>query len=58
MSNGITVFWAALTAPDAIFALQPSIVTSFWAMVFTVVYGIFAAHVLSKYNFWGRITEN
>jgi ABC-type sulfate transport system permease component len=43
-----------LTAPDAIFALQLSIVTSFWATIFNVIFGLFAAYVLSKYNFWGR----
>jgi sulfate transport system permease protein len=54
MSNGLGQFWAALTAPEAIFALQLSIVTSFWATVFNVFFGLFAAYVLSKYNFWGR----
>ncbi len=53
-SNGLASFWAALTAPEAIFALQLSIVTSFWATVFNVIFGLFAAYVLSKYNFWGR----
>jgi sulfate/thiosulfate transport system permease protein len=53
-SNGLTSFWHALTAPDAIFALQLSMVTSFWATVFNVIFGLFAAYVLSKYNFWGR----
>ena len=53
-SNGLTSFWHALTAPEAIFALQLSIVTSFWATAFNVVFGLFAAYVLSKYNFWGR----
>lgn len=53
-SSGLANFWAALTAPEAIFALQLSIVTSFWATVFNVVFGLFAAYVLSKYNFWGR----
>ena len=54
MSNGIAAFWSALIAPEAIFALQLSLVTSFWATVFNVVFGLFAAYVLSKYNFWGR----
>ena len=54
MSNGIDAFLAALVAPEAIFALQLSIVTSFWATVFNVLFGLFAAYVLSKYNFWGR----
>ena len=53
-SSGPVKFWAALRAPEAIFALKLSIVTSFWATVFNVVFGLFAAYVLSKYNFWGR----
>lgn len=53
-SSGFATFWAALTAPEAIFALQLSIVTSFWATVFNVVFGLFAAYILSKYNFWGK----
>jgi sulfate transport system permease protein len=40
--------------PVAIFALELSVVTSFWATVFNILFGIFAAYVLSKYNFWGR----
>lgn len=54
MSSGLGNFWKAVTAPEAIFALQLSIVTSFWATIFNVVFGLFAAYVLSKYNFWGR----
>jgi len=53
-SSGLASFLAALTAPEAIFALQLSVVTSFWATVFNVIFGLFAAYVLSKYNFWGR----
>lgn len=53
-SSGLDKFWSALQAPEAIFALKLSIVTSFWATVFNVFFGLFAAYVLSKYNFWGR----
>jgi len=53
-ANGIQSFWNALLEPEAIFALKLSIVTSFWATVFNVLFGLFAAYVLSKYNFWGR----
>src|ERR1044072_4390745 len=53
-SNGLDKFWAALTAPEAIFALQLSMATSFWATVFNVIFGLFAAYVLSRYHFWGR----
>lgn len=53
-ASGPVTFWNALMAPEAIFALKLSIVTSFWATVFNVLFGLFAAYVLSKYNFWGR----
>ena len=53
-SSGLGSFINALMAPEAIFALKLSIVTSFWATVFNVIFGLFAAYVLSKYNFWGR----
>src|SRR4029078_367637 len=53
-SNGLDKFWGALTAPEAIFALKLSMATSFWATVFNVIFGLFAAYVLSKYTFWGR----
>src|SRR5258706_193897 len=52
--NGLSGFWAALAAPEAVFALKLSMVTSFWATVFNVAFGLFAAYVLSRYNFWGR----
>src|SRR6267378_6217201 len=52
--NGLSGFWAALVAPEAVFALELSLVTSFWATVFNVVFGLFAAYVLSRYTFWGR----
>jgi sulfate transport system permease protein len=53
-SKGLPSFWAALTAPEAIFALQLSLVTSFWATIFNVIFGLFAAYVLSRYSFPGR----
>src|SRR5580765_1759670 len=53
-NKGLASFWSALSAPEAIFALKLSMVTSFWATVFNVIFGLFAAYVLSKYSFWGR----
>src|SRR5437763_4256863 len=52
--KGLGTFWTSLVAPEAIFALKLSMVTSFWATVFNVVFGLFASCVLSRYNFWGR----
>ena len=54
MSAGLQSFWHALMAEDAIFALKLSFVTSFWATVFNILFGLFAAYVLSRYTFWGR----
>src|SRR3982750_4462516 len=53
-SNGLGSFLDALTQPEAIFALKLSLVTSFWATVFNVIFGLFAAYVLSRYQFRGR----
>ena len=53
-STGLASFWNSLTAPEAIYALKLSMVTSFWATVFNVFFGLFAAYVLAKYTFWGR----
>lgn len=53
-SKGLGSFWAALTASEAIFALKLSLVTSIWATVFNVFFGLFAAYVISRYSFWGR----
>src|SRR5437868_1928842 len=53
-SNGLGSFLDALTQPEAIFALKLSLVTSFWATVFNVVFGLFAAYVLSRYDFRRR----
>ncbi len=52
--QGLGSFWTALRAPEAIFALQLSLATSFWATIFNVIFGLLAAYVLSKYAFWGR----
>src|SRR6476620_9606552 len=52
--KGAGTFFSSLVAPEAVFALKLSMATSFWATVFNVVFGLFAAYVLSRYNFWGR----
>src|SRR6266850_6935783 len=52
--KGPGFFWASLVAPEAVYALKLSMVTSFWATVFNVIFGLFAAYVLSRYDFWGR----
>jgi sulfate transport system permease protein len=53
-SKGLGSFWSALTAPEAVFALKLSLVTSFWATVFNVLFGLLAAYVMSRHVFFGR----
>ena len=53
-SKGLPSFWSALSAPEAVFALKLSLVTSFWTTAFNVLFSLFAAYVLSRYQFWGR----
>src|SRR6266446_10884080 len=53
-SKGLGVFWSSLVAPEAIFALKLSLFTSFWATAFNVIFGLLAAYVLSRSDFWGR----
>jgi len=53
-SKGLPSFWNALVEPEAIFALKLSFVTSFWATLFNIIFGLFAAYILSRYTFWGR----
>ena len=53
-SKGLGVFWSSLVAPEAIFALKLSLFTSFWATAFNVIFGLLAAYVLSRYDFWVR----
>ena len=53
-TSGLRSFWSALTAPEAVFALKLSVVTSFYATLFNVLFGLLAAYVLSRYMFFGR----
>lgn len=53
-SKGLDTFWRSITDPEAVFALKLSLVTSFWATGFNVLFGLFAAYVLSRYTFRGR----
>jgi sulfate transport system permease protein len=55
-SKGIGAFWAALSAPAALFSLKLSVVTSTVTTLFNLLFGLFAAYVLTRYAFPGRDT--
>lgn len=52
--SGWSGFWAALTTPDALFALRFSLLIATLASIINGVLGTFAAYVLSKFKFPGR----
>jgi sulfate/thiosulfate transport system permease protein len=51
---GLNGFWADVTAPEAVYSLKLSLVTSFYATLFNVFFGVLAAYVVSRYVFFGR----
>jgi sulfate transport system permease protein len=53
-SSGLSGFIAALSTPDAQFALRFSLLIAFATALINGVLGTFAAYVLSKYRFRGR----
>ncbi|MBI4551702.1 MAG: ABC transporter permease [Candidatus Latescibacteria bacterium] len=55
-SKGLDAFWSALTEPAALFSLKLSVATSTATTLFNLLFGLFAAYVLTKYSFPGRNT--
>lgn len=53
-SSGLSGFLAALSSPDAQFALRFSLLIAFATALVNGLLGTFAAYVLSKYRFRGR----
>lgn len=54
MSKGPVHFWQALINPAALFSLKLSLMTSSAATACNVVFGLFAAYVMTKYHFKGE----
>ncbi len=52
--GGLAAFWAALTAPDAQFALRFSLLIAMVTAVINAVLGTYTAYILSKYRFPGE----
>ncbi len=52
--GGLGPFWAALTSPDAQFAMRFSLLIAFATALVNCVIGTLAAYVLSRYRFRGK----
>jgi sulfate/thiosulfate transport system permease protein len=53
-SKGAEPYWAALTQDDTLDAIRLTLVTAGIAVPLNVVFGIAAAWLISKYDFWGK----
>src|SRR5436309_2512453 len=47
-------FWEIVTSPHAVAAYRLSFLASFFAALFNGVFGLLAAWVLVRYEFWGK----
>jgi sulfate transport system permease protein len=54
LKEGPIHFWEVLSAPEALFSIKLSLITSSAATVCNVLFGLLAAYVLSKYDFAGN----
>jgi sulfate/thiosulfate transport system permease protein len=53
-SKGLEPFWAALAQPETISAIQLTLLTASIAVPLNAVFGIAAAWLVSRYEFWGK----
>ncbi len=54
LKEGPVHFWQVLSAPEALFSIKLSLITSSVATICNVIFGLLAAYVLSKYDFAGN----
>ena len=53
-SNGIAPYLAALTVPDAISAMQLTLLVTAIAVPLNTIFGLAAAWTIAKFDFWGK----
>lgn len=53
-SKGIGPFMAALTEPETLSAIQLTLLTAAISVPLNAVFGIAAAWLISRYDFWGK----
>ena len=54
LSKGVDVYWAALTEPDAVSALQLTLIAAVIAVPLNLVFGVWAAWLVTKFDFRGK----
>jgi sulfate/thiosulfate transport system permease protein len=53
-SKGVGPYWAALTQDETIDAIKLTLLTASISVPLNVVFGVAAAWLISKYDFWGK----
>jgi sulfate/thiosulfate transport system permease protein len=53
-SKGLGPFWAAIVEPETLSAIQLTLLTAGIAVPLNAVFGICAAWLISRYEFWGK----
>ena len=54
LSKGVDVYWAALTEPDAVSALQLTLIAAAISVPLNLVFGVWAAWLVTKFDFRGK----
>jgi sulfate/thiosulfate transport system permease protein len=54
LSKGVGPFWAALTEPETWSAIQLTLLTAGISVPLNTVFGVSAAWLVSRYDFWGK----
>jgi sulfate/thiosulfate transport system permease protein len=56
--SGLASFWDALTSPDALHALQVTVVVAVPAVLLNTIFGVGTAILLVRHRFWGKSVLN
>lgn len=54
LSKGIAIYFQAISEPDTIKSIQLTLITAFIAVPLNLVFGIVAAWLIAKFDFFGR----
>ncbi len=54
LRKGFEVYWAAISSPDALDAIKLTLIAAAVSVSFNLVFGVFAAWLISKFQFKGK----
>lgn len=54
LQKGLEVYWTSVTSPDALDAMKLTLTAAFFSVSFNLIFGVFAAWAITKFNFRGK----